>query len=103
MHNESYLKLQIFFILEIITKKNESSLMKKYQVLCKLCDKMTRNKVKKRPESCQQILNDRNLWALMDNEFNINKEFQEFSDNCDEEYKKSYVYKVLKRIKTTQH
>ena len=56
---------------------------------------MTRNTVSQRPESCQQILNNRNLWALMDNEFNINKEFKEFPDNCDEEYKKSYVYKVI--------
>ena len=69
--------------------------MNKYQELSEIYDKMTRNKVNQRPESCQQILNNRNLWALMDNEFNINKEFKEFSDNCDEEYKKSYVYKVI--------
>ena len=69
--------------------------MNKYQALCKLYDKMTRNIVNLRPKSCQQILNDKNLWALIDNEFNINKEFQEYSDNCDEEYKKSYVYKVI--------
>ncbi len=68
--------------------------MNKYQVLSELCDKMTRTKVNQRPESCQQILKDRNTWALMDNEFNINKEFKEFSDKCDE-YKKSYVYKLI--------
>ena len=30
----------------------------------------------------------------MDNELDINKEFKEFSDKCDE-YKKSYVYKLI--------
>ena len=59
---------------------------------------MTRNTVSQRPESCQQILKDRNLWALMDNELDINKELKEFSDNCDEEYKKSYVYKLRDQI-----
>ena len=31
----------------------------------------------------------------MNNEFNINKEIKEFSDNCDEEYKKNYVFKLV--------
>ena len=69
--------------------------MNKYQALIELYDKMTRNIVKQRPESCQQILNNSNSWALMDNEFNINKEFKEYSDKCGEEYKMSYVYKVI--------
>jgi len=69
--------------------------MNKYQELSELYDKMTQQKVNKRSESCEQILNDRNLWAFMDNEFNINEEFKEFSDNCDEKYKKSYVYKLI--------
>ena len=56
---------------------------------------MTRTKVNQRPKSCQQILNDRNSWALMDNELDINKEFKEFSDNCDEKYKKSYICKLI--------
>ena len=67
--------------------------MNKYQALSKLCDKMIQPRFVNRSKSCQQILNDRNLWALMDNEFNINEEFKEFSANCDEEYKN--VYKVI--------
>ena len=61
--------------------------MNKYQVLSELCNKMI-----------QQRIKGRNLWALMDNEFNINKEFKEYSDNCDEEYQKSYVYKVIELL-----
>ena len=72
--------------------------MNKYQALIELYDKMTRNIVNQRPKSCQQILNDKNSWALIDNEFNINKEFKEYSDNCDEEYKKSIVYKVMELL-----
>ena len=74
--------------------------MNKYQVLSELYENMTRERINKRPESCQQILNDRNLWAEMDNEFNINEEFKQFSDNCDEKYKKSYVYKVIELMMT---
>ena len=69
--------------------------MNKYQELSELYEKMIQPRFVNRSESCQQILNDRNSWALMDNEFNINKEFKEFSDKCDEKYKKSYVYKVI--------
>ena len=72
--------------------------MNKYQELSEIYDKMTRNKVNKRLQSCEQILNARNLWALMDNELDINKEFKEFCDKCDEEYKKSYVYKVIELL-----
>ena len=72
--------------------------MNKYQALSELHDKMTQQKVKRRLQSCEQILKDRNLWALMDNELDINKEFKEFSDNCDEEYKNNYVYKVIELL-----
>ena len=67
--------------------------MKKYQALSELSDKMTQNKFNKRPESCQQILNDSNSWALIAND--INKVFKYFPNNCDEEYKKSYVFKLI--------
>ena len=88
-------KASNIFYFRDYNEKNESSLMSKYQALSEFYDKMTQNKVNKRPESCQQILKDRNLWALMDNEFSIYKEFKRFSDNCDEQYKKSYVYKLI--------
>ena len=57
---------------------------------------MTQERINKRPQSCQQILKDRNLWSLMDNELNINKLFKEYSKNCDKKYKNSYIYKVIK-------
>ena len=56
---------------------------------------MTRNIVNLRPKSCQQILNDKNLWALIDNEL---EQFKEYSDKCDEEYKNNYVYKVIELL-----
>ena len=88
----------IFYFRDYTENDESSLLMNKYQALSELYDKMTQNKLNKRPESCQQILNDMNLWALMDNELDINKEFKEFSDNCDEEYKNNYVYKVIELL-----
>ena len=69
--------------------------MNKYQALIELYDKMTRNIVNLRPKSCQQILNDKNLWALIDNEL---EQFKEYSDKCDEEYKNNYLYKVIELL-----
>ena len=59
---------------------------------------MTQERINKRPQSCQQIINDKNLWALMDNKLNINKKFKEFCDKRDEEYKNNYVYKVIELL-----
>ena len=72
--------------------------MNKYQELSELCSKMIQQRAKDRLESCRQILKDRNLWALMDNELDINKEFKEFCDKRDEEYKNNYVYKVIELL-----
>ena len=94
MDNEKLFKASNIFYFRDYTENDESTLlMNKYQELSELCSKMIQPRVKDRSETCEQILNDRNSWALMDNELDINKEFKEFSDKCDEGYK-SYVYKV---------
>ena len=66
--------------------------MKKYQALRELCNKMIQPSFVNRSESCEQILKYKHLWALMDNELDINKEFKEFSDNSD---KGSDVFKLI--------
>ena len=75
---------------------NESLfLVNKYQVLSELCDRMTQNRIKRRPESCRQILKNKHLWTLSQNEFNVRKEMKEFCDTCDENYKNYYIFRVM--------
>ena len=42
--------------------------MNKYQILSELFNKMTQQRVKDRSESCQQIVKDKHLWTLSENE-----------------------------------
>ena len=69
--------------------------MNKYQVLSELCNKMTQQRVKDRSESCQQILNDKHLWTLSENEFNFKEELRVFCKNCDKEYKNSFTFRLI--------
>ena len=75
-----------------------SLLMNKYQELSELCDKMTQNRVIKRPESCQQILNEKTLWTFSNNEFDVKRDLKELCDNCEEEYKNSYIFKLINKL-----
>ena len=69
--------------------------MNKYQELNELCSKMIQQRVKDRSESCQQILKDKHLWTLSENEFNFKEELRVFCKNCDKEYKNSFTFWLM--------
>ena len=54
---------------------------------------MTKTDPKDRVESCEKILNDKHLWALSENDFNVKKELKDFCDNCDQN---SLIFKLIK-------
>ena len=71
--------------------------MNKYQELIKLCDKMTEEKVNDRTESCLQIMENKHLWALNNDEYKIINLIKLCYDNCPEEYTNN-ILKDISRI-----
>ena len=67
--------------------------MNKYQELSELYENMTQEKINKRPQSCQHILHDRQKYFINSSE--VEKEFHE---NCDQIYKNSYTFKLMKNF-----
>ena len=65
-----------------------------YQELSKLYKKMTKEAINKRPESCQLILNEKENYFL--DMFEVEKELKKFYENCDQMYKNSYTFKLMK-------
>ena len=65
--------------------ENKSILMNKYRELLELFDRMTRNIVKRRPESCHKILEDQHLWAFNKKECEVINIIKKFCRNrCEE-------------------
>ena len=73
--------------------------MNKYQQLNELCFKMIARRVRDRVKSCREILNEKLKWALLEIDFDINNYYQDFCDNCEEDYnKESHTFKLLKQF-----
>ncbi len=57
---------------------------------------MTKETINKRPQSCQHILDDRQKYFL--DILEVKNELKEFYENCDQMYKNSYTFKLMKNF-----
>ncbi len=69
-------------------QNHSNTLMTKYQNILQICDKMTQTIIAKRP-NCNEILNEKHLWALAENEFDYENESVNSFD------KNFYIYLIL--------
>ena len=54
---------------------------------------MTQERINKRPQSCQHILDDKQKYFL--DILKVKNELKEFHENCDQIYKNSYTFNLL--------